>query len=187
MHITGGFLKSRKIDSPKGSNVRPTLSQMRESIFSTLFSLTDFENKLFLDVFAGSGIMGFEAISRGFASCDFIEKDRKTFFTIKNNIEKLGIEKETSVHPGDSLKILKKLQKTFDVIYIDPPYQSGLYDAVLQTVKDENLLSDSGVAILEHPKGLKIDTKGFKILKQKTCSDKCLTYLAPDTDLPVNS
>ena len=87
MHITGGYLKSRKIESPKGANVRPTLSQVRESIFSVLYSITDFEKKSFLDAFAGSGIIGFEALSRGFEQVCFIEKD-KNFFAIKRQCKK---------------------------------------------------------------------------------------------------
>ncbi len=74
MQITGGYLKSRKIISPKGSNVRPTLSKTRESLFNVLANLIDFDGSAFLDIFAGSGIIGFEAASRGFASVDFLEK-----------------------------------------------------------------------------------------------------------------
>lgn len=178
MHITGGFLNSRKIDSPKGENVRPTLSQVRESIFSTLFSLIDFEGKKFLDMFAGSAIMGFEAISRGFTSADFIEKDKKTFLLIKSNALKLGLSQtQVKFYGGDSLKILKKLDSVYDVIYVDPPYQSGLYDSVLKIIKEQNLLSDNGIAVLEHPKGLEIDTTNFELIKQKVYSDKCISYL----------
>lgn len=178
MHITGGFLKSRKVDSPKGENVRPTLSQVRESIFSTLFSLIDFEDKKFLDVFAGSAIMGFEAVSRGFASADFIEKDKKTFLLAKSNAQKLRLPQTcVNFHAGDSLKVLKKLDSVYDVIYIDPPYQSGLYDSVLKIIKEQNLLSDRGIAVLEHPKGLEIETTNFEVIKQKIYSDKCISYL----------
>ena len=108
MQITGGCLKSRKIVSPKGANVRPTLSQIRESIFSTLYSLMEFEEKNFLDAFAGSGIMGFEAASRGFKNVTFIEKDKKTFYQIKSNAQNLGIEAD--FFAGDTLKILKKIE-----------------------------------------------------------------------------
>ena len=102
---------------------------MRESIFSVLYSITDFEKKSFLDAFAGSGIMGFEALSRGFEQVCFIEKDKKTFFLLKDNAKKLGIEPQFFM--GDTLKVLKKTDSDFDVIYVDPPYQSGLYDSVL--------------------------------------------------------
>lgn len=177
MQITGGFLKSRRIDSPKGANVRPTLSQIREGIFSTLFSMIDFEGKSFLDAFAGSGIMGFEALSRGFESVIFIEKDKKTFFLIKENAAKLGVEAD--FFAGDTLKVLKKCDRVFDVIFVDPPYQSGLYDGLLKTVKENNILAQEGIIILEHPQKLEIDYAGYELLKQKLYADKCLSYLKP--------
>ncbi len=178
MQITGGFLKSRKIDSPKTSNVRPTLSQIRESIFSTLFSMTDFEELSFLDLFAGSGIMGFEAISRGFAKADFIEKDKKTFYLIKSNAKKLGLKNnQVDFCLGDSLKVLKKLQKTYDIIYVDPPYMGGFYDDVLDTIFSNKLLNTNGIIILEHPKSLDIKTENYNIIKQKVYADKVLTFL----------
>ena len=176
MHITGGYLKSRKIESPKGANVRPTLSQVRESIFSMLFSLNNFENKSFLDAFAGSGIMGFEAISRGFESTTFIEKDKKTYLLLKQNAKKLDIE--ANYFFGDTTKILNKFEKTFDIIYIDPPYQSGLYSEILNIIKTKNLLSKDGFAVLEHPKLLEINTQGFNIVKQKNYADKTITILS---------
>lgn len=178
MQITGGSLKSRKIDSPKGSNVRPTLSQVRESIFSALFSIIDFEGKTFLDVFAGSGIMGFEAVSRGFEAVTFVEKDRKTFFLLKENTKKLGIStNQARFFSGDSTKILKKLDVGFDVIFVDPPYQGGFYDEILEIIKEKNLLNKNGFVILEHPSDLAINTDGYCVLKQKTYSDKTITFL----------
>ncbi len=175
MQITGGYLKSRKIDSPKGGNVRPTLSQIRESIFSALLSLTDFEGKSFLDVFAGSGIMGFEAISRGFESVSFVEKDKKTFFQLKSNAEKLSVEADFFF--GDSLKNLCKIDKKFDVIYVDPPYQSGLYEDVLKIVKDNELLNENGIIILEYPKDLEIKTENYTKIKEKLYSGKVISFL----------
>ncbi len=178
MQITGGYLKSRKIDSPKGTNVRPTLSQIRESIFSTLYSMMDFNEKIFLDAFAGSGIMGYEAISRGFKNAVFIEKDKKTFALLKANAQKLNINAE--FYSGDTIKVLKNLSQPFDVIYIDPPYQSGLYDTVLKTIKENHLLNKSGILITEQQKNIQINTDDFKILKVKNYADKILTYLTLD-------
>lgn len=174
MKITGGYLKSRKINSPKGNNVRPTLSQVRESIFSTLFSLMNFENKTFLDTFAGSGIMGFEAVSRGFENCSFIEKDKKTFLLLKENAKNLCLNPQFFC--GDSLKVLKNISQTFDVIFVDPPYQSGLYDEVLSIVKNNKTLKDNGIIILEHPKDLEINFEGYEIVKQKFYADKCVSF-----------
>lgn len=175
MQITGGYLKSRKIDSPKGSNVRPTLSQIRESIFSVLFSIMDFGGKSFLDAFSGSGIMGFEALSRGFKSVCFFEKDKRTFFLLKENAKKLAVEADFYI--GDTIKLLSKNNKKFDVIYVDPPYQSGLYDSVLKIVKEKNILAENGIIILEHPADLIIDTDGYEQIKQKVYSGKILSFL----------
>ena len=175
MQITGGYLKSRKIESPKGDNVRPTLSQVRESLFSILLGVIEFENATFLDAFAGSGIMGFEAISRGFSNAVFIEKDKKTYYLLKNNSKKLNIEPE--FYFGDTSKVLKKINNSFDVIYIDPPYQSGLYDNILEIIHSQNLLKQDGIIVLEHPKNLEIKIKNYRVIKQKTYSGKTLTFL----------
>lgn len=175
MQITGGFLKSRKIESPKGENVRPTLSQIRESVFSTLFSMIDFEGSAFLDMFAGSGIMGFEALSRGFDGVSFVERDRKTYFLIKQNAVKLGVKAEFFL--GDAFKILPKFGKKFDVIFVDPPYQCGLYNDILRMIRENSMLTTGGIVVLEHPSSLKIEFNGYELLKQKKHADKCLSYL----------
>lgn len=175
MQITGGYLKSRKILSPRTSNVRPTLSQVRESIFSVLFSMMDFEGKKFLDAFAGSGIMGFEAMSRGFGSVSFIEKDKKTYFLLKDNAKKLDIEAQFFF--GDTTKVLNGCNQCFDVIYIDPPYQSGLYDRVLELIKENALINHDGIVILEHPSALEIECDGFTLIKQKKYADKAVSFL----------
>ena len=179
MQITGGFLRSRKIIAPKTANVRPTLSQVRESVYSTLYSMIDFDGKTFLDAFAGSGIMGFEAISRGFAKVTFIEKDKKTFLLLKENIQKLGLnENQYSLNLSDTKKYLKASSQTqFDVIYVDPPYQSGIYNEIISTIQTNNLLSENGILIIEHPKNLELNFLSFNLLKQKNYSDKMISFL----------
>ena len=175
MNITGGILKSRKIISPKGANVRPTLSKTRESLFNVLSNLIEFDGAVFFDVFAGSGIMGFEAFSRGFAQVDFVEKDRKTFNLLKENAKNLQIN--AGFYFGDALKVLKNTKKSYDVIYVDPPYALGLYDDVIRIISENKLLKTGGILVLEHPENLEIDTKGFEAIKQKKYSDKLLTFL----------
>ena len=176
MQITGGYLKSRRINSPKGANVRPTLSQVRESVFSILKSLMDdFDDRLFLDAFAGSGIMGFEAVSRGFKNVVFIEKDRKTFFLLKQNAEILGLN--PVFYAGDTLKVLNRIDRDFDVIYIDPPYRDGYYGNVINTIHQRKLLKPDGFIVLEHLKETKIDFNVFKAVKQKIYGEKVITIL----------
>lgn len=174
MNITGGYLKSRKIISPKGENVRPTLSKTRESVFNVLMNLIDFEGASFLDVFAGSGIMGIEALSRGFEHAVFIERDRKTYALLKENFKTLNLSPEIIF--GDSLKVLKKLEKSFDVIYLDPPYQMGLYNETINVINEKKLLNENGILILEHLSGEEIELHDFEIIKQKVYSDKTVTF-----------
>ena len=175
MHITGGKFNSRKLLSPKGRNVRPTLSKTRAAIFDVLCQFMEFEGRSFLDMFAGSGIMGLEAISRGFSSCCAIEKDKKTLFNIKSNYELLGVKHDLIL--GDSIKKIGSIRKKFDVVYIDPPYREGLYNPALAALLENDLLNDGAVIIVEYPEDEKIDFSGFEVLKQKKYSDKVISYL----------
>lgn len=176
MQITGGKFNSRKLLSPKGDNVRPTLSKTRSAIFDILYGYIDFDDKLFLDLFAGSGIMGLEAISRGFAFSYAIEKDKKTYSTIKSNYELLGIK--PNVILGDSIKKIATLTEKFDVVYIDPPYRENLYEPALDAILKWGILSSGAILVLEHLKDEEIDFSSFTILKQKNYGDKIITFLS---------
>ena len=133
MIITAGKFKGRKIIAPDANITRPTLSKVRMSIFNTLQALVDFRESSFLDMFAGSGVMGLEAISRGFDNVVAIEKHPKSANIIKSNFKKFP--KSPKLYIGDSLKIIPKLEQKFDVIYIDPPYYSGVYENSLEVIK----------------------------------------------------
>ncbi len=169
MIITAGKYKGQKIAAPDENITRPTLSKVRMSVFNTLQSIIDFEDKTFLDMFAGSGIMGLEAISRGFAKAVAIEKNVKVSVIIKNNFKKF--DQAPVLMSGDSLKICPKLNYKFDVIYIDPPYFSGIYEKSLNVIK--NIASD--IIILEHIN--EVDFSGYKLIKQKKYGDKFVTFL----------
>ncbi len=169
MIITAGKFKGQKITAPDESITRPTLSKVRMSIFNTLQSMIDFEGSSFLDMFAGSGIMGLEALSRGFSNACAIEKNSKAFQIIKANFKRFSPPPE--LIKGDSLKVVPTLQKNFDVIYIDPPYFSGIYEESLDAVKNIS----NGVVILEHI--IDIEFKDFESIKQKKYGNKLITFL----------
>ncbi len=173
MIITGGKFKGRKVLAPDENITRPTLSQVRESLFSTLFSQIDFEGKIFLDLFAGSGIVGLEALSRGFQQVFFVEKNKKAFEILKKNISL--ISDIQTLFLSDSLKFLQKTNENFDIIYIDPPYLSGIYENVLNIIFEKNLLNKNGIVILEHSQD--VNFQKFKLLKQKKYSDKLISFL----------
>lgn len=176
MIITAGIYKGRKIIVSDDSIVRPTLSKIRESIFNTLFSLMDFERKSFLDMFAGSGIMGLEALSRGFGYALAMEKNPKVAKALKENYKKIGLESNLII--GDSLKNLSKVEDKFDLIYLDPPYFSGIYEESLQKIKENSILKADGIIILEHATEVKWQDLGFKLIKEKKYSDKFITFLS---------
>lgn len=165
MNITAGKLKGQKVLAPDEKITRPTLSKVRMAIFNTLQSRINFENKSFLDMFAGSGIMGFEAYSRGFDKIVSIEQNPKVLKILEKNYESLKISK--NIIRGNSLKVIPK--DFFDVIYIDPPYYSDIYESVLE------VLPDFDIAILEHNQI--VDFGKFKLIKQKQYGDKFISFL----------
>lgn len=168
MNITGGIYNGRKVQAPDEKITRPTLSKVRMSVFNSLYSeLSTFENKTFLDMFGGSGIMGLEALSRGFKSVTVFEKNRQSAEIIKNNYKTLGLKPNLMI--GDSLKLIQKIKDNFDVIYIDPPYTSGVYEQCLTQIHNANII------ILEH--SAEVDTTGYNIIKQKKYGDTYITFL----------
>lgn len=169
MIITAGKFKGKKVTAPDENVTRPTLSKVRMSIFNTLQAMTNFEGSSFLDMFAGSGIMGLEALSRGFAYAEAIEKNPKAFQVIKSNFKNFSPAPKLLI--GDSLKITPKLQDKFDVIYIDPPYFSGIYEQSLEAVKNIS----NGIVILEHVTD--VNLTDFELIKQKKYGDKFITFL----------
>lgn len=175
MIITAGMYKGRKVVAPDENITRPTLSKTREAIFNVIFSLMDFDGKSFLDVFAGSGIMGLEALSRGFESVLEFEKSPKVVRVLKSNYESLKLKPNLIV--GDSLKLLPKLTEKFDVIYLDPPYFSGIYEDCLKKIKENRILNEDGVVILEHVVDVDWEALGFELIKQKSYSKKLVTFL----------
>lgn len=170
MIITAGKYKGQKITAPDENITRPTLSKVRMGIFNTLQALIEFDGKSFLDMYAGSGIMGLEAISRGFKNACAIEKNIKAVNIIKTNFKKF--ENYPQLITGDSLKITSKLKEKFDVIYIDPPYFAGIYEKSLAAIR--NIAAD--IIILEHIKD--VNFTGFKLIKQKRYGNKYITFLS---------
>lgn len=176
MIITAGIYKGRKVLAPDDSITRPTLSKVRMGVFNTLYSLIgDFEGKTFLDVFGGSGVMGLEALSRGFAVVKVFEKNPKAAEIIKKNYKQFGIKPDLTI--GDSEKLIKKISTNYDVVYVDPPYQSGLYESILKEIKG-NIIVVEGIK--------EIDFNGFELIKTKSYGGKLVSfihrlYIKPET------
>jgi 16S rRNA (guanine966-N2)-methyltransferase len=131
MRIISGQWRGRKLVAPKGDATRPTADRMRETLFSMLTSrLGDFDGLQVADLFAGSGALGLEALSRGAASCLFVEQDRAAIDAIRANITALGAQTSARVESGSATQ-LRAASQPLDLILVDPPYRSGAGEVAL--------------------------------------------------------
>jgi 16S rRNA (guanine966-N2)-methyltransferase len=131
VRIIAGQWRGRKLVAPKGDATRPTADRTRETLFSMLLSrLGDFDGLQVADLFAGSGALGLEALSRGAASCLFVEQDRAALDAIKANIAALGARENARIEPG-SVMALRAASQPLDLILADPPYRSGAGEVAL--------------------------------------------------------
>ena len=131
MRIIAGEWRGRKLAAPKGDGTRPTADRARETLFAMLTSrLGDFEGLQIADLFAGSGALGLEALSRGAAHCLFVEQDRAAVDVIRANITILGAQARSRVEVGSVMQ-LRAASAPLDLILVDPPYQSGAGEVAL--------------------------------------------------------
>lgn len=160
--------------TPAGRNTRPTSDQTRESIFNILAHAEwapELEGAIVADIFAGSGALGLEAISRGAEFCLFVETEPKARGAIRDNIDKMELFGCTRLHRHDAtrLKIAPgNLRGPFTHIFMDPPYNKNLWRPVLSRLKEQGLMAENGIVILEESAEAEIDPRGFEVLADKT-------------------
>jgi 16S rRNA (guanine966-N2)-methyltransferase len=165
MRITGGQARGRKIGSPTGCAVRPTASKVRQALFNMIGR--KIENARFLDICAGSGLIGLEALSRGAASLTSIEENRAFAQALQATASKLAYD--IKVLPLDFRKALILLRgEKFDLIFADPPYKSGCAQKILDEILKHELLDEEGLVIIEHLSDLSIEAPGQILAKTKT-------------------
>ena len=173
MRIVSGSLRGRNIATPAGRNTRPTSDQTRESIFNILAHAAwapPLEGAIVADIFAGSGALGLEAISRGAEFCLFVETEPKARGAIRENVEKMNLFGCTRLHRHDATKLKVapgNLRGAFTHIFMDPPYNKGLWRPVLSRLKQQGLIAENGVIILEESVEAEINTSGFEVLADK--------------------
>lgn len=151
MRIIAGIAKRRPIIAPKGDNTRPTQDYIRESLFNIIQA--EVSESICLDLFAGSGALGLEALSRGASSCLFCDKNHKAIAAVKDNIRTLGFTENTQVIKADSMQALAMAQETgqhFDLVFIDPPYAYQEIPAIFETLHP--LLKENALVVLERDK-----------------------------------
>ncbi|MEZ5315126.1 MAG: 16S rRNA (guanine(966)-N(2))-methyltransferase RsmD [Chlamydiales bacterium] len=147
MQIIGGKHKKRKLFVPQTSLIRPTSSKLRETVFN--ICQQEIVGARFLDLFAGSGAMGLEALSRGAIHTTFVEKSALALIAIKRNVQLLDEENQTTILRGNVFNLIPTLPSSFDVIYADPPYGKEMGDEVLHQIDKYQLLIDGGMVFIE--------------------------------------
>ncbi len=147
MRIITGKYKGRHLFTVSGDRVRPTTDFVKEVIFSVLDL---YDDDIVLDLYAGSGALGLEALSRGTMQAIFVDSSQKSVQTIWKNIEKLGCRDTTQVHKKKATAFLDDTEEQYDLILIDPPYRKGLVQKTVMRIFDRNLLKPSGRVMIEH-------------------------------------
>ena len=151
MRIITGTAKGLVLKTPKGLSTRPTSDRIKESIFSILNGMIDFTDKNILDLFAGTGALGLEAMSRGGAQAVFV--DFETINIIRDNVNRAHFDDKSEIIRADVFKSIKKFannQRQFDLIFCDPPYNKGLWQRTVVDIDNLNLLKAEGLLIVEH-------------------------------------
>jgi len=179
MRIIAGEYRGRRIKQPDTGAARPTKDRIREAVFNVIAAETAGANVL--DMFAGSGAYGLEALSRGAKSAVFVEKDRHCADVIEENIRQLGLEKKAElivVDAENAVRSLSKRKEAFDLIFADPPFNTGMGKKTLNTVNRYDILSSTGLLAIEHHKAELVPASegNFSILKQKTYGDIVISF-----------
>ena len=178
MRIIAGEMRGRHLKTVEGLDTRPTSDKVKGAIFNVLGDKVF--NARVLDLFAGTGNLAFEAISRGAKEAVLVEKSPKAHQVIMENIERIGIGHKTRLFLMDALKYLNNQpDELFDLIFLDPPYRKGLVSKVLLTLKEYSYLTPSGVIIAETAKNEELygEINPFEIRKISIYGDTKVWYL----------
>ncbi len=180
MRISGGEAKGRQLFLPKGYPVRPTADVVKEALFSILRSVSDCS---FLDLFAGSGSVGIEALSRGAAKVVFVERNKVLAHAVADNLGRCGFADRADVLAADvktGIRILTEKQAVFDLVFADPPYDTGFIALTLQSLAGSSILAREGTVILQH--SVREEAQGaedmrFVLTDQRRYGDTLLSFL----------
>ncbi len=181
MRVVGGSLRGRPLSGFKGGAIRPTSDRVKEAIFNVLYSRGFFAfHPVVLDLYAGTGALGIEALSRGAERAVFVDSGQQAARLIKKNISRLGLEERAIVLTREALLAMEALEKKavlFDIVFLDPPYGAGLLDVSLAGAL--RVLGPEGIIVAEGPKGVLMEPgkSGLILLDEKVYGDTAIFYL----------
>ena len=149
MRVISGTARGRRLNELQGMETRPTTDRVKEA----LFNIVQFEvpGRDILDLFAGTGQLGIEALSRGAARCTFVDQRRDAAALVRENLKLTGLSRQGKVVQGDSISYLMSCGEKYHVIFLDPPYQSGLLEKAMETAAAFDILRENGIMVCESP------------------------------------
>ncbi|BEH10765.1 MULTISPECIES: 16S rRNA (guanine(966)-N(2))-methyltransferase RsmD [Geobacter] len=153
MRVVGGSARGRRLAAPRGNRVRPTADRIKEALFNILHSgMEGFEGARVLDLFAGTGNLGIEALSRGCSEAVFVDSHRESVTVIRRNLDELGFGDRARIIARDALSAIDSLEREgapFRLVVIDPPYRLGLADKVLGRLAESPLIAEETIIVVE--------------------------------------
>jgi 16S rRNA (guanine966-N2)-methyltransferase len=180
MRVIAGISKGRRLATSKGQALRPTSDRVKESLFNILGD--DIEGKAVLDLFAGTGNLGIEALSRGAKRAVFVEKGRQALRLIQRNLSQCGMEGRSEIVPKDVLRaigILSRRGELFDIILMDPPYEKGLIQRTLLKLESERIYHGDSTLVIEHDRREPVpqNIEGWELVRQRRIGDTVISFL----------
>ena len=151
MRVITGSARGRRLKELEGMETRPTTDRVKEGLFSAL--QFEIEGRRVLDLFAGTGQLGIECLSRGAASAVFVDRRKDAVALIKDNLTATGLAQNARVVSGDSMEYLKSVREKFDLIFLDPPYAEDLLENAVAHIARFDILAPHGIIAAEHPVG----------------------------------
>ena len=173
VRVVAGDLRGRRIEAPVTEATRPTTDKVREAVFNALGSLGVVDGARVLDLFAGTGAMGIEALSRGASECVFVEKDRDALRILKTNIDQLGLTNRSLIVAGDA-ETVGAQQRNIDLVIADPPYGYNDWARLVDGVTAELVVLES-----DRPIG---DIAGWETVREKKYGRTFVSFLRPSPD-----
>lgn len=170
MRVISGLRRGLKLKAPEGMGTRPTTDRVKESLFNLI--QFHFPAGRVLDLFAGSGALGIEALSRGSNHCDFVDADRTAAALVKENLSAAKFEAQAQVHITTAEGFLAGCSQGFDVIFLDPPYNQGLLAPVIAAIYQKGLLNPGGILIAETERGGETVPDSFYAVKKSVTYGK---------------
>lgn len=149
MRVITGSARGRRLGELEGMETRPTTDRVKEGMFNIL--QFDIEGRRVLDLFAGTGQLGIECLSRGAASAVFVDRRADAVKLIRENLKVTDLQDRARVVAGDSMEYLKSLRETFDLVLLDPPYAAGLLEPAIAHIVRFDILAPHGIIVAEHP------------------------------------